>query len=119
LTTDALGSTLGGTWGEVVMKRLRWMLVFLLTGAAISISAVPRTDLPETAFNEVDAPVNQAPPVFPRIKFIRPAGDPIILPSVLPNFAAWGVSRFVREMAPMPSHRHSHSLQNLLCTFLI
>jgi hypothetical protein len=108
-----------GTWGEVVMKRLRWILVFVLAGTVACMSAVARTDLPETTFNEADAPVNQAPPVSPRIKLILPVGDPIVLPSLPGYCTGWAVSSFVREMAAMPSHRHSHSLRNLLCTFLI
>ena len=107
------------TCWPALAKRLRWMMVFVLAGTVVCMSAVARKDLPETTFNEADAPVNQAPPVFPRIKFIRPAGDPIVLPSLAFYCTDWAVSRLVREIAAIPSHRPSDSLLSLLCTFLI
>ena len=119
LTTDAFGSTLDRNWGQVAVKRLRWMLVLFLLGAAVCMSAVPLEDLPETEFNEVDAPVNLAPPVVPRIKFTRPAGDPIILPRLRLYCAGRRVRSLVLELAPKLTQRHLHSLQDLLSTFRI
>jgi hypothetical protein len=101
------------------MKNLHLILVLILSGTAVCVAAVPRTDLPETAFNETDAPVNQAPPIFPRLKFVRPVGDPIVLPSLPLNCADSVVCRSVPKVEAAESHRHSHCLQILLCTFLI
>jgi hypothetical protein len=87
-----------------------------MLGAAVCVSAVPRVDLPETTFNEADAPVNLAPSVLPRIQVIRPAVDPIVV--LPPPLSCVGcVSSRVLEPLAMPSQRHS--LQDLLCTFLI
>ena len=61
------------------------------------ISAVPPEDLPETSYNEVDTPVNLAPPVVPRIKFTRPADDPIIVPSLPLYRAGCPISGLVLE----------------------
>jgi len=94
-----------------------WRLIFVLflVGAAIGVSTVPLEDLPETSFNEVDAPVNLAPPVQPRLKFIPPACDS----EVISGLSACAVSSGVLEQATVTSGRYPHSLQDLLCTFLI
>ena len=100
--------------------RLRLTLVFFLLAAAVCVSVVPRPDLPETAFNEADAPVNLAPPVRPRIQIISPAVNPI---AVLPAMSHQCLSCFVPGVAPQPAltlrQRHPRSFQDLLCTFLI
>ena len=95
------------------------MLFLVLLGAAIGVSAVPLVDVPETPFNEADSPVNLAPPVLPRIKFIRPAGDRIVLPGLSAYCTGCVVGSWVPDPAAAPSQRHRHSLQDLLCTFLI
>jgi hypothetical protein len=95
-------------------------MVILLLGAAVFVSTVPRIDLPETSFNEADAPVNLAPAARPTIRLVPPAVDPImILPSLFVTRAAQIPSSLAAESAAMPAHRHGHSLQDLLCTFLI
>ena len=93
-----------------------WRLIFVLflVGAAIGVSTVPLEDLPETSFNEVDAPVNLAPPVQPRLKFIPPCDS-----EVISGLSACLVSSWVLEQATVTSGRYPHSLQDLLCTFLI
>jgi hypothetical protein len=95
------------------------MFILLLQGAVISVSAVPQSDLPETSYNEVDTPINQAPPVVPGVRIVRPAAAPVILPrpvregvrTVGAQAHDWNSTTDVRS-AP-------HSLQDLLCTFLI
>jgi hypothetical protein len=101
------------------VKALRWMSVLFLLGAGVCISAVPPEDLPETAYNEVDAPVILAPSLAPRIKFTRPADDASILPNLPLYCAGSRISGLGLELAPKPTQRHIRSLQDLLSTFLI
>ena len=105
--------------GVKFVKPMRWMTVLLLLGAAVFVSTVPRMDLPETAFNEADAPVNLAPPVLPRIQIILPAVNPLAILPLRNHCADCTVRRLLLEPPVAPSQRHSRSLQDLLCTFLI
>ena len=96
------------------------MFILFLMGAVVSISAVPPTDLPETSYNEVDTPVNQAPPVVPGIRLVRP----VLVPTLLPR-QIWEASLHIdaqpnEHSSPYPVlHHDSHSLQKFLCTLLI
>lgn len=106
--------------GVSIVKRLRWITVLVLLGAAVFVSMVPRMDLPETAFNEADAPVNLAPAARPTIRLVPPAVDPIMIsPSLLVYSSGRVPSGPAVESAAMPAQRHGHSFQDLLCTFLI
>jgi hypothetical protein len=95
------------------------MFVLLLLGAVTCVSAIPQTDLPETCYNEVNTPVNQAPPVVPGIRFVRPTMATVVLPKQV--WARRGVSAHApeRKEANILLQRDPHSLQDLLCTFLI
>jgi hypothetical protein len=96
------------------------MFVLLLLGAVICISAIPQTDLPETSYNEVDTPVNQAPPVVQGIKFVRPTGAPSILPrQVWEAFRGVSAQAHERKSTCTPVRRDPNSRQDVLCTFLI
>ncbi|MGB7603506.1 MAG: hypothetical protein WBM24_24600 [Candidatus Sulfotelmatobacter sp.] len=102
------------------MKRFRWLLVLSLLGAAVCVSVVPRVDLPETKFNEADAPVNLAPPARLRIQVVFPVVDPNFVLPTLPVYCAGCVfSTRIPDHATAPSQRHQRSLQHLLCTLLI
>ena len=102
------------------MRRGVWTFVLLLLGAVVCVSAIPQTDLPETSYNEVDTPVNQAPPVVPGVRFVRPAIAAVILPRQVCE-AGRGITSpaLERKAACAPVRRDPHSLQDLLCTFLI
>jgi hypothetical protein len=103
-----------------VVKRGVWTFVLLLLGAVICVSAIPQTDLPETSYNEVDTPVNQAPPVVPGIRFVRPAFTPVILSKqVYEATRGVGAQAHDRRSSSTPVKIAPHSLQDLLCTFLI
>jgi hypothetical protein len=94
--------------------------VLLLLGSVICVSAIPQTDLPETSYNEVDTPVNQAPPVVPGVRFVRPAIAPVILSrQVCEALRSVGAQARERKSADTPVLRDPNSLQDLLCTFLI
>ncbi len=101
------------------MARIRWILILVLLGATVCAAAVPRADAPETAFNESDAPVNLAPPVRLGIQLVAPALHPTLaLPAPLAYATRYVLKTLAPETAAMPN-RHRHSLQELLCTFLI
>jgi len=97
------------------VKRQRLIFILFLLGAAIGASIVPPEDLPETAFNEVDTPVNLAPPTQPRLEFIPPACDS----GVILGLSVQVVSGWALQPAVVTIGRYPHSLQDLLCTFLI
>ena len=100
-------------------RRVCTFLLFLLT-AVVCVSAIPQTDLPETSYNEADAPLNQAPMVALRICLVRPAAVSIVLPRKTVQ-AQWNFRVPADEpmLTPTPVRVDSHSLQDLLCTFLI
>ena len=99
--------------------RRRWILVLLLLGAAVCVSATPRVDSPETTFNEADAPVNLAPPVRVRIQMDSPGVDLIVvLPTPFHSLSSMLGDLSVETPEP-PSEHHRPFLQSLLCTLLI
>jgi hypothetical protein len=101
------------------MRRAVFTFVLLLLGAIACVSAVPPTDLPETSYNEVDTPINQAPPVVPSVKLVRPIVAPVILPrQFCESLRSVDAQAHERKSGTSVQH-HPHSLQDLLCTFLI
>jgi hypothetical protein len=99
------------------MRLLRWaILIAELVLLALAL-AVPRMDLPQTAFNEADTPVNQATSVVvlgcrSALTGLRAAASrSSVVPRILqahPAFAA------LQPQQPL----RSHSLLALLCAFL-
>jgi hypothetical protein len=97
--------------GVAVKRHCRILALFLLAGV-FGGSAVLPMDLPETAFNESDTPVNLVLPSQTPLRFVRPVNDPSVI--------SWCVvSGHVLEVASLPRLRHQLSLQKLLSTFLI
>ena len=83
------------------------------------VSAIPQDDLPETTYNESDAPLNQALPAVPVAVFARPLVSTTISARVT-EAAARVRPRFAnRERARRLFAGRPHSRQDLLCTFLI
>jgi hypothetical protein len=112
------------TWGGVDVKRCYQILVLFLLAGVFAGSAIPLVDLPETAFDESDAPVNLAPPSQAAVRFVRPisvhsVSDVPVMPGLRLHCAECVVSSRVLATASTPRHRDPHSLQDLLCTFLI
>ena len=103
-----------------MVRRGVWTLVLFLLSAVVCVSAIPQPDLPETSYNEVDTPVNQAPPVVPGVRFVRPVIASVILPKQVSE-AERGIrsQALERKSAGTFVRRNPHSLQDLLCTFLI
>src|ERR1700730_6846535 len=106
----------GVTWP--VQRHCRILVLFLMAGV-FGGSAVPPVDLPETTFNESDAPVNLALPSQAPLRFVRPVNVPLVMPRLRFYCAGCVVSIPVIGVAAIPRQRHPHSLQDLLCTFLI
>jgi hypothetical protein len=100
------------------VQRSAWTLLLFLLSVVVCASAIPPTDLPETTYNEVDAPVNQAPPFVPGIKLVRPAVAPVMLPMELCPAGRDVLPRHP-VATPAVAGQHPDSLQDLLCTFLI
>lgn len=97
----------------------RSTLLLIVLGAMACACAVPRADLPDTAYNEVDTPVSHASAVVPGIRLLRPASVPV---TVSDEFASKDQShtppRLDLTSRVLPVY-HRHSLHELLCTFLI
>jgi hypothetical protein len=119
LTSAVCGSSFPALGGNVAVKRRSRMLVLFLVAGVFGGSAVPPVDLPETAFNESDAPANLAPPSQAIVRFVRPVSVPLEMPGLRFYCAGCDLSSRVPRAAAMPERRHPHSLQDLLCTFLI
>ncbi len=102
------------------MRRSLWIFVLLLLTGVVYAAAVPPTDVPETSYNEVDKPVNQAPPVVHGIRFVRPVKVTRTVPKCVLQ-ARWDVPFPVEDLVspPLSARRDSHSVQDLLCTLLI
>ena len=103
----------------MVVKRRRRMLVLFLLAGVFGGCAIPPVDLPETTFNESDAPVNLAPPSQVTVRFVRPVSEPLVMPGLRFYCAGCDLSSRVLGAAAMPRQRHARFLQDLLCTFLI
>ena len=98
---------------------MRWVLLIFLLGAIACACAVPRPDRLDTSYNEVDTPVNHAQPVAPNIRFVRPPVAPIILDKALEQVTPKPASlSSERASSKVLTLHHSHSLNDLLCTFL-
>src|SRR5439155_18816018 len=96
------------------MRRHHRLLVPLLLAGVFGGFAVLPVDLPETAFDESDAPVSLAPPST-LLSFVPSCYRPIVMPGLRFSCPGCVVGSRVIEAAAMPPQRHSHySLQDLL-----
>jgi hypothetical protein len=102
------------------VRRILWTFVLLLLTGIVYAAAVPPTDVPETNYNEVDTPVNQAPPVVLGIRFVRPVKVSRTVPRCIMQ-ARWDVQFPVEDLAlaPLAARHDPHSIQDLLCTLQI
>lgn len=102
------------------MRRIVWIFVLLLLVGVVCAAAVPPIDVPETNYNEVDKPVNQAPPVVLGIRFVRPVKVTKTVPKCVMQ-ARWDVQLPVEDLVspPLSTQHDPHSVQDLLCTLQI
>ena len=104
----------------VHVRGLRTLLALFLLGGTVCGCTLPRVDLPGTAFNEADAPINLAPPVPQSIRVGSPPVARIVVLPTLPVYYSLGkIVSLALESAAAPRQRYQHSLQDLLCTLLI
>jgi hypothetical protein len=100
------------------MRGRFWAFTLLLLTAVLCASAVPRVDRPETSYNEVDTPVNQAAPAVIGMRFVVKA--PLSVPHR--SFRVNWDSRGSVELPILPASSmrvRPPSLRQLLCTLLI
>ena len=97
-----------------------WGLLLIVVAAIACACAIPPTDLPETAYNEVDTPVNHAPAVIPGIRLARPLNTPVIIPKQIAvenhRLAPSGNDAISSALL---AHLPNHSANDFLCTLLI
>jgi hypothetical protein len=102
------------------MKRSVHALFLFLTASVLLDSVVPLSDIPETAYNETETPVNQGPPVLPGTTFVRPPITSVLLPKRVREAAPCVGSQSLKRHGAYPQFpRDPRSLQVLLCTFLL
>jgi len=100
------------------MRRFRWtLLIGQLVMLALAL-AVPRMDVPQTAFNEADTPINQATVTVvlgcrSALSQLRSAAGSAVTAVFRPHIQ----SAVVLDFHPTEQPR-SRSLLPLLCTFL-
>lgn len=100
-----------------------FFVVMALMVSVVLVSTIPQIDLPETAYDESDIPVNQAPPVV----LVTTIAHPPITEAVLPKHMGETEAQVGRQSLDrrwayrlLPRDQHDqHSMQVLLCTFLI
>ena len=100
-----------------MLNRSKWAFLLLLATAVTFVSVLPIADLPETAFNEIDTPVNQTTPVAPWVKFVPPVEVRVILRRSF-DHTRDGI-RTSAESVSLAPHWRVNPLRELLCTFLI
>jgi hypothetical protein len=102
------------------VKRSVYTLFLFLTASVLLVSVVPLSDIPETAYNETETPVNQGPPVQPGTTFLRPSITSVILPKRVREAGRCVGSQSLKRHGAYPLYpRDPRSLQVLLCTYLL
>lgn len=101
-----------------MMRRFRWLLLAAELVMLVMVSVVPPVDLPRTAFNETDTPINQATvPVVLSCRLalsgLHMAAVAVTVPIRSQSAPFAVVTGFHRTTSP-----RSSSLLALLCSFL-
>ena len=109
---------LRSTWGVYVFKCSGFGFVLSLAAAVVLAAVVPISDQPETSFNEVDTPVNEATLVAP-VRITPPTEMQSVLSRPIPIMGTEiGQSVLVGSGSSL-TRRPSGPARALLCIFLI
>jgi hypothetical protein len=99
------------------MRRFRWILLIAELVMLAVVAVVPPVDLPQTAFDEADTPINQATvPVVLSCRLTL-TGLHSAAVSASPRIHPQPTRSATVDFHPQPSAR-SRSLLTLLCSFL-
>jgi hypothetical protein len=101
------------------VKLSRLILVLLLLGTVVCVASVPPVDDPDTVIDESDLQISLAIPAPINSILVRPVAASVKSPK--PSFYTPDLQANTSslEFELMPKHARVHSLQKLLCTFLI
>ena len=101
------------------MRQFLGLFILLMLCGVVCGLAVPQTDRPETSYDEVDTPVNQAPASAFSVRYTPPAKKfTSATKRVIPiDVVRIRLDRLAAMRAPFPSQ--SVSRQELLCVLLI
>lgn len=100
------------------MARVCRIFVVLLLGT-VAFAAMPAADDLETTFNETGTAASLGLPPALSVKLIPPAAHSTVLSKVTPWWPSMEVNSAGLRRAPALKPSSAHSLQTLLCTFLI
>jgi hypothetical protein len=101
------------------VKFSRLILVFLLLGTVVCVASVPPVDDPETVIDESDFQISLAIPAPINSRLVQPIATSVQLPKPSSETPDLRANPSSLEFVLMPKHARAHSLQKLLCTFLI
>jgi len=109
---------LRSTWGVCVFKCGGFAFVFSLAVAVFLAAVVPIPDQPETSFNEVDTPVNEATLVAP-VRITPPTEMQSVVSRPIPIMSTDMRGLVLVGSGSFLTHRPSGPVRALLCIFLI
>jgi len=95
------------------------ILALLLLGTVVCVASVPPVDDPDTVIDESDLQLSLAIPTPINSILVRPVAASVKLPKSSFYTADLKANASSLEFVLMPMHARVHSLQKLLCTFLI
>jgi hypothetical protein len=107
---------------EAAVRRRSCTFFLFLVTLVVLVSVIPPRDLPETAYNEVDTPLNQTAQVVSAATLVlaRAPGTPVVLPKqvrrVGPFVSRKSLEQYRAHLVFSPAPLR---LQDFLCTFLI
>jgi hypothetical protein len=109
---------LRSTWGVYVFKCSEFAFVLSLVVAVVLAAIVPIPDQPETSFNEVDTPVNEATLVAP-VRITPPTEVQSVVSRPIRIMGTEMRELVLAGSGSSLTHRPSGPVHALLCIFLI
>ena len=93
--------------------------MLLLLGTVVCVASVPPVDDPDTAIDESDFQLTLASPSLINTKLVQPLANAVDLPKPASCSQVLKDNACLHEFITAPRHSRSHSIQELLCAFLI